>query len=156
MSREDRVQLVAGIDVGASTTKGVILGKSGIIHQCFIETLNDKSSTLRILKKLLSRVDDVSSIKKVAVSGGDSRIIVKEFFGIPVQKVDEIAATGIGGLFLSGKNQALIVSVGTGTGDNQLPVTVEKGLTMLAAQALVEERLWGWREEYSVSTTFRI
>ena len=115
MSREDRVQLVAGIDVGASTTKGVILGKSGIIYQCFIETLNDKSSTLRILKKLLSRVDDVSSIKKVAVSGGDSRIIVKEFFGIPVQKVDEIAATGIGGLFLSGKNQALIVSVGTGT-----------------------------------------
>jgi len=115
MSREDRVQLVVGIDVGASTTKGVMLGKSGIMHQCFIETLNDKSSTMRILKILLSRVDDVSSIQKIAVSSGDSRIVEKEFFGIPVQKVDEIVATGIGGLFLSSKRQALIVSVGTGT-----------------------------------------
>jgi type II pantothenate kinase len=115
MSREDPDQLVAGIDVGASTTKGVILGKSGIMHQCLIETLNDKSSIMRIFKILLSRVDDDSTIKKVAVSGGNSRKVEKEFFGIPVQKVDEIAATGIGGLFLSGKRQALIVSVGTGT-----------------------------------------
>ena len=115
MSLEGRDQLVAGIDVGASTTKGVILGKSGIMHQCLIETFNDKSSIMRILKILLSRVDDVSAIKKVAVSGGNSRIVEKEFFGIPVQNVDEIAATGIGGLFLSSKHQALIVSVGTGT-----------------------------------------
>ena len=115
MSREDHTRLIAGIDVGASTTKGVILGKSGIKYQNFIETLDAKSSAVQILKILLSKVDNASAIKKVAVSGGDSRMIEKEFLGLPFQKVDEIAATGVGGLFLSNKSQALIVSVGTGT-----------------------------------------
>jgi type II pantothenate kinase len=115
MSREDRGQLVAGIDVGASTTKGVILGKTGIMHKCFIETSNGKSSAMRVFKILLSLIDDVSVVKKVAVSGCYSRMIGKTLLGVPAQKVDEIAATGIGGLLLSGKRQALIVSVGTGT-----------------------------------------
>jgi type II pantothenate kinase len=115
MSREDRGQLVAGIDVGASTTKGVILGKSGIMHKCFIETSNGKSSAMRVFRILLSHIDDVSVIQRVAVSGCYSRMIGKTLLGVPVQKVDEIMATGIGGLLLSGKRQALIVSVGTGT-----------------------------------------
>ena len=115
MSREDRGQLVAGIDVGASTTKGVILGKTGIMHKCFIETSNGKSSAMRVFKILLSHIDDVSVIQRVAVSGCYSRMIGKTLLGVPAQKVDEITATGIGGLLLSGKRQALIVSVGTGT-----------------------------------------
>jgi type II pantothenate kinase len=114
MLYEDRIQSVAGIDVGASTTKGVILGKSGITHQYFIETLDAKYSARRVLEILLSKVDDASTIQTVAVSGGGSRMIGKELLGIPVQRVDEIEANGLGGLFLSGKRQGLIVSVGTG------------------------------------------
>jgi type II pantothenate kinase len=107
--------LVAGIDVGVSTTKGVILGKSGITRQYLIETSDAKSSAARVLEILLSKVDDSSAIWTVAVSGGGSRMIGKQLFGIPVQKIDEIKANGLGGLFLSGKRQGLIVSVGTGT-----------------------------------------
>ncbi len=115
MSREDRGQLFAGIDVGASTTKGVILGKTGITHKCFMDTSNGKSSAEQVFKILLSRIDDIFSIQKVAISGCYSRMIGETLLGVPVQKVDEIAATGVGGLLLSDKRQALIVSVGTGT-----------------------------------------
>jgi type II pantothenate kinase len=112
---EGRIQSVAGIDVGASTTKGVILGKSGIMYQCLIETSDAKSSAARVLEILLSKVDDSSTIRTVAVSGGGSQMIGKQLFGIPVQRVDEIKANGLGGFFLSRKRQGLIVSVGTGT-----------------------------------------
>jgi type II pantothenate kinase len=112
---EDHLQLVAGIDVGASTTKGVILEKSRMAHQYFIETSDAKSSATRVLEILLSKVGGASAIRTVAVSGGGSRMIGKELLGIPVRRVDEIRANGLGGLFLSGKRQGLIVSIGTGT-----------------------------------------
>jgi len=113
--REDQTKLIAGIDVGASATKGIILGKSGIIDKFLMETLNTKSLATHVLEILLSRAYDASAIRKVAVSGGGSRMIGKELCGISVQRVDEVTANGLGGLFLSGKRQGLIVCVGTGT-----------------------------------------
>ena len=115
MSRKDRGQLVAGIDVGASTTKGVILEKMKIKHNFSLETSNGRSSAAQVMKTLLARNDDGSVVQRVAVSGCYSRLIDKVLLSIPVQKVDEITATGVGGLFLSCRRQALIVSVGTGT-----------------------------------------
>ncbi len=115
MPRRDRGQLVAGVDVGASTTKGVILEKMKIKQKCFIETSSGKSSAKQVMKTLLDRNDDGSVVQRVAVSGCYSHLIGNELLGMPVQKVDEIAATGIGGLFQSCRRQALIVSVGTGT-----------------------------------------
>jgi type II pantothenate kinase len=112
---EDQTKLIAGIDIGASATKGVILGKSGIIDKFLMETLNAKSLATQVLEVLLSKADDASAIQTVAVSGGGSRMIEKELCGISVQRVDEITANGLGGLFLSEKRQGLIVCVGTGT-----------------------------------------
>jgi type II pantothenate kinase len=113
--REDQTKLIAGIDVGASATKGVILGKSGIIDKFLMETSNTRSLATQVLEVFLSRTDDASAIHTVAVSGGGSRAIGKKLLGIPVKRVDEITANGLGGLFLSGKRQGLIVCVGTGT-----------------------------------------
>lgn len=107
--------MIVGIDVGASTTKGVILGKSGIVHKILVETLDPNSSITQVLKVLISHVKVASFIQTISISGGGSRTVGKEFFGIPVQRVDEITANGLGGLFLSGKRQGLIVTVGTGT-----------------------------------------
>ena len=115
MPRKDRVQLVAGIDVGASATKGVLLGKSGIEHKFLAETLDPNSSITQVLKILISHVKAASSVQTISISGGESRTIGKDLLGIPVQRVDEITANGLGGLFLSGKHKGLIVTVGTGT-----------------------------------------
>jgi type II pantothenate kinase len=112
---KDQNVLIAGIDVGVSATKGVILGKSGIIDKFLMEPSNMESLAAQVLRVLLSRTDDASAIKTVAVSGGGSRMIGKNLCGISVRKVDEIKANGLGGLFLSGKRQGLIVCVGTGT-----------------------------------------
>jgi len=115
MSRRDRGPLLVGIDIGASTTKGVVLEKMKIKYKFYLKTSNGRSTAAQVMKTLLTQIDNDSTVQRVAVTGCYSRLIGKELLSIPVKKVDEITATGIGGLFMSSKRQALIVSVGTGT-----------------------------------------
>jgi type II pantothenate kinase len=49
------------------------------------------------------------------VTGAGARFIDKEIHGLPIVKVNEMKATGIGGIVLSGKRKALVVNMGTGT-----------------------------------------
>jgi len=115
MPCEKRSQIIAGIDVGASATKGVLIKKSKIISLHIVETKEPKSSAEQVLKVLVSSIKDAPGIQKVAIAGGGSRIIGEELLGLPVIRVDEIIANGFGGLFLSKKRHGMIVSIGTGT-----------------------------------------
>jgi type II pantothenate kinase len=54
-------------------------------------------------------------IEKVVVTGVGSHAIKESLIGIPVEKLDEFMAIGLGGLFLSGMPRAIVVSMGTGT-----------------------------------------
>ena len=104
-----------GLDIGASTTKGVILEDSIVVHQCSIQTKDAASSASETLEALLAKIGDRNAISLVAVSGGGSRRIGDTFLGFPVRKVDEIQAIGLGGLLLAKKRKGLVVSIGTGT-----------------------------------------
>ncbi|MBS7615161.1 hypothetical protein KEJ18_05460 [Candidatus Bathyarchaeota archaeon] len=115
MQHKKRSQIIAGLDVGASATKAVLIKESRVVSQYLAETTDSISSAKRVLSVLVSSVKNGSKIQKVAVSGGGSRIIGKQLLGFPVERVDEIIANGYGGLFLSRKNQGIIVSIGTGT-----------------------------------------
>jgi len=109
-------KLIVGIDLGASMTKAVVLEKSQIIGVKSIRTLDTSDPAQTILREtLLSIGRGYEDVKRIAVSGGGARSIGDTFLGLPVTKVDEIKAIGLGGLALSGKQQALIVSMGTGT-----------------------------------------
>jgi len=107
--------LIVGIDVGASTTKGVILEDSEIIYKYMLPTLDEAASTLKVMENLASKIQDGNAIGLVAVSGGGSRQVRDTLLGLPVVKVDEIRAVGLGGLFQVKKPKGLIVSIGTGT-----------------------------------------
>jgi len=118
-------KLIVGIDLGASITKAVVLEKSQIIGVKSIRTLDTSDSAQTILREtLLSIGRGYEDVKRIAISGGGARPIGDTLLGLPVTKVDEIKAIGLGGLTLSGKQQALIVSMGTGTA---LVVASEKG-----------------------------
>jgi len=108
--------LIVGIDIGASTTKAVALEELPTAKLISVKTTEAVTSASTALEKLLTLTGkNLRDVTTIAVSGGGTRSVEATLSGIPVVKVDEIRAIGVGGLVLSGKRQALIVSMGTGT-----------------------------------------
>ncbi|MFQ6095444.1 MAG: BadF/BadG/BcrA/BcrD ATPase family protein [Candidatus Bathyarchaeia archaeon] len=108
--------LIIGIDVGATTTKAVALEGSKILTMKSIRTAEIPISTQRVLEKVVQTTGrGYRDVEKIAVSGGGAKRMGETLLKLSVMKVDEIRAIGLGGLALSGKKQALIVSMGTGT-----------------------------------------
>src|SRR5581483_920154 len=105
--------MIVGIDIGGSTTDAVIL-ENGTIHVVTIEANDPIAAAAGSLGKLVSdfglRLDQ---IERVAATGAGA--LGDSLFGRPVLKVDEFTAIGVGGTSLAGKDQALVISLGTGT-----------------------------------------
>lgn len=107
--------MIIGIDIGASTTKAVALEG---LHPAIVSFQNIKAtaSASIALERILGTMGrSPEDVKIIAVSGGGARSVGKMLLDIPVTKVNEVEAIGMGGLFLSEKKQGLIVSMGTGT-----------------------------------------
>lgn len=104
--------MIAGLDIGASMAKGVLVDKNlRIINKIAISSNKPRIAALNIIEVFLNRFP----VNYIAISGGGSRLIDNEILGLPVERVDEIKAIGLGGLLLAGRNEGLIVSAGTGT-----------------------------------------
>lgn len=110
-------QLIVGIDVGSSRTKSVVYERSQIVALKTIGNGDASNAAQSILKMVLLATGRKSEdIKRVAISGsGGSRLVGDTLLGLPVTRVDEIKSIGLGGLELSGKQRALVLSMGTGT-----------------------------------------
>lgn len=107
--------MIVGIDVGGSTTDAVLLSNGETIVVT-IETGDPLAAAAGALGKLLSTVGgNLSDIKAIAVSGGGARCLADQLFGVPIVKVPEIEAIGVGGSTLAEKSSALVASLGTGT-----------------------------------------
>jgi len=111
----ERFVLIVGLDIGAGMTKGILVKNSSIMKSLSIPTDDSTVSASKVLKALLECAQEEGLIEAIAVSGGGSRKIGEKLLGIPVIRVDEIQAIGMGGLTLAGKSEGLIVNVGTGT-----------------------------------------
>jgi type II pantothenate kinase len=107
--------MIVGIDIGGSTTDAVILENGGL-HVVTIEANDPVAAAAGALGKLVAdfgiRLEDV---ERVAATGAGSRVLTSSLLGRPVVKVNEFTAIGIGGTSLAGKKSALVVSLGTGT-----------------------------------------
>jgi len=106
-----------GIDVGASATKGVLVEDLKIVNSYIVPTVDAVFSASEVMEYLTAMVGDhyKDTIEAIAVSGGGSRKIGDMILDLPVKKVDEIKANGLGGLLLTKKSKGLIATVGTGT-----------------------------------------
>jgi type II pantothenate kinase len=107
--------MIAGIDIGGSTTDAVLLDGSGL-RMVTIELTDPVAAAAGALGKLVSecglRLDQITS---VAATGAGARGLPDSLLGRPVMKVNEFTAIGVGGSTLAGKENALVVSLGTGT-----------------------------------------
>ncbi len=107
--------MIVGIDIGGSTTKAVAY-HNGIVGKTSVTTTDPYAAAAGALAKLFVKISkDLSEIKCMALTGGGSHSMSADLLGLPVRKVDEMKAIGLGGIELTGGERALVVSMGTGT-----------------------------------------
>ncbi|NLX64049.1 MAG: type II pantothenate kinase [Clostridiaceae bacterium] len=107
---------IIGIDVGGSTTKIVGYDQKELSSPLLVKANDPVSSVYgafgRFLNENKLQLDDIG---RIMITGVGATFIEERIFGIPTYKVDEFLAIGMGGLFLSRLERAIIVSMGTGT-----------------------------------------
>ena len=109
--------IVLGIDVGGSATK--ICGfneKKELISPQYVRADDPVSSVYGAFGKFASQNSlSLSEIEKVMITGVGSSFIGADLYGIPTCHVQEFDSIGRGGNYLAGLDEAVVVSMGTGT-----------------------------------------
>lgn len=114
------MRTVIGIDVGGSTTKIIgfreINGRLEWIEPQVIMADDPLTATYGAFGKFTDENDlTLSDIDKVMITGVGASHLKNSLYGLDCQRVEEFECIGRGGLYLSGLDDALIVSMGTGT-----------------------------------------
>ncbi len=125
--------VVVGIDVGGSTTK--IVGfrhrdpslqkeraessqtqEKELIAPIFVRATDPITSIYGALGRFTSENGlALSDIRRVMMTGVGSSYMNGSIYGLDCRSVPEFSGVGLGGLYLSGLEDAIIVSMGTGT-----------------------------------------
>jgi type II pantothenate kinase len=107
---------IIGIDIGGSTTKIVGLAQGKLFSPILVRATDPVASVYGAFGRFLNENKlKLADVEKVMVTGVGSSFLSDRLFGIPTAKADEFMAVGMGGLFLTSLNKAIIVSMGTGT-----------------------------------------
>jgi type II pantothenate kinase len=109
------MSITLGVDVGGSTTKIVGLRNGELTGALQVKAEDQITSLYGAIGSFLRaqgiKLHDVSSI---ALTGVGSTFINEQIYDIETHKVDEFLAIGYGALRLSGLEEAIVVSMGTG------------------------------------------
>ena len=111
---------IIGIDVGGSTTKIVGFTHEGdsreLISPLFVKAGDPITSLYGAFGRFLNdnslSLDDIECVK---VTGVGSSYLNKPIYDLRCDNVSEFESIGRGGLYISGLEEAIIVSMGTGT-----------------------------------------
>ena len=112
--------VIIGIDAGGTTTKivGVYLenGKIELIKPQFVRANDPLTAIYGAFGKFTTENKlTINDIDKIMITGVGSSYVNGDIYGVKCEKVSEFDAIGIGGLFTSDLDSALVVSLGTGT-----------------------------------------
>ena len=112
---------IIGIDVGGSTTKIVGFDCSDVacsrmLSPMYVKASDQIASVYGAFGKFTTtNTIDISDVKKVMITGVGSQFIDNKLYGIDTCFLSEFECVGRGGLYISGYDKAIIVSMGTGT-----------------------------------------
>jgi type II pantothenate kinase len=108
--------MIIGIDIGSTTTKAVSISDGSKIQKIKTRATDAITSATGAFGKMLMENDYlIGDIDRIMITGTGSSKIKNDIFGIPTERVDEMQCIGIGGMFLSGKDDIVIANIGTGT-----------------------------------------
>ena len=78
--------------------------------------ISERTNAIEVLDDFITNYKiDKEQISKIVITGVGKDEIGDELYGIKTAKVNEFSAIGHGGLYLAGKKEALVISIGTGT-----------------------------------------
>ena len=115
------MKVVIGIDVGGSTTKIVGIkddgsGARSIIAPQVVKANDPITAVYGAFGKFTDENRlSISDISRVMMTGVGSSYVKRSLYGLDCVRVEEFDSIGKGGLYLSGLDEALVVSMGTGT-----------------------------------------
>ncbi|MBR6533969.1 MAG: type II pantothenate kinase [Clostridia bacterium] len=111
------MKTVIGIDVGGSTTKIVGFDENkNLIMPTSVKATDPITSVYGAFGKFTQENElELSDIKRVMITGVGSSFLSKPIYGLECCHVPEFESVGLGGLYLSGLDDAIVVSMGTGT-----------------------------------------
>lgn len=115
--KPDNKKTVVGIDVGGSTTKIVGFAPGGkLLFPIFVQATDPVTSIYGAFGRFtLENGLSLDEIDRIMMTGAGSRAIQSPIYNRECKSVSEFSSTGIGGLYLSGLDEAIVVSLGTGT-----------------------------------------
>ena len=109
--------MIVGIDIGGSTTKICgFEGENRLVDPLMVKANDPVASYYGAFGKFTQNNSvPLSEIESVMITGVGSSFITEGPYGLSTEKVAEFEAIGLGGLYLSGLERAVVVSMGTGT-----------------------------------------
>ena len=111
--------VIIGIDVGGSTTKIVgfdLADGMRLIEPLFVRATDPITSVYGAFGKFTQQNDlSLNEIRKVMITGVGSSYVTKPIYSLPCETTPEFRSIGLGGLYLSGLDRAIVASLGTGT-----------------------------------------
>jgi type II pantothenate kinase len=112
--------IIIGIDIGGSTTKIVGFDTADktnpLMTPLLVRATDPITSVYGAFGKFMDQNGlDLSDINRVMVTGAGSSYVSKPIYGLECEHVEEFNSIGLGGLYLSGLERALVTSCGTGT-----------------------------------------
>ena len=106
--------VILGIDIGGSSTK--IVGLAPDLSVIDMLRVKADDPLYGAMGNFLSTHHlQLSDIRHIALTGVGSSYVEGDIYGVKTIKVEEFPSVGTGGLALSGKEHAVVVSMGTGT-----------------------------------------
>lgn len=105
---------LAAIDFGITNIDAILRRDGELVHT---RSLTEPGPLAEQFESALRSVCEAAgcSVDRVAVTGGRYRSLPGRIGGVELVKIGEVAAIGRGGLYLSGLDEALVVSAGSGT-----------------------------------------
>lgn len=122
---------VIGIDVGGTTTKIVGFrenekGEKELIAPQFVRATDPLTSIYGAFGKFTAEnALELGDIDRILMTGAGSSMITNGIYNLKCVSVPEFTGSGVGGLYLSGLDEAIVVSMGTGTALNHAKKTAD-------------------------------
>lgn len=112
----EQKKIIIGIDVGISTTKIVGLRDNKVTSPIRITAVDPVTSLYGAFGKYLHDNDiKLGEVEQVMLTGVGSAYVKNDVYGVATSKTDEFVADALGARFESKLDQAIVVSMGTGT-----------------------------------------
>lgn len=111
------MSIILGIDIGGSTTKIIGLRPNGeLISTMMVRAYDQITSIYGALGNYINANQiSLSDVEKIYITGVGASYLNGDIYGIPTIRIEEFSAIARGGLALANTDEAVVVSMGTGT-----------------------------------------